>query len=267
MNKDAQANKLQKITVVTAVLNGRKFIRETIESVLSQNGNFELEYIIRDGESTDGTLEIIEEYKDRLTVVSKRDGSPQEAINAGFEMASGDILCWLNADDLFEPNALSIAMQNFEKNPSKDWLYGRCSIIDFEGNRIQRLVTIYKNLIGYFYSRHILLCENFINQPATFWRKDLWLKCNNLSTKYKAAWDYELWLKMSLFSKPIVVRKYLSRFRRHDESISENQFETQFKEELEIGKMYGKPIHNIIHEFNRIKIVTIYKLMNWLKAN
>lgn len=267
MINSEQSKKQIKVSVVTAVLNGEQFIRETIESVLGQEGDFELEYIIKDGESTDDTLNIIEEYSSQLRLISMKDKSPQDAINQSFEAATGDILCWLNADDTFEKGTLNKVVKAFQRNPSKSWLYGRCSIMDNEGRQIQKFVTAYKNVLGFSFNRNFLLCENFINQPATFWRRELWGKCMPLSENYKAAWDYELWLKMSLYGSPIVIRSYLAKFRRHPGSISETQFATQFKEELNIGQNYGKSWHNIVHNLNRLKTVAIYTLMHRYKSS
>ena len=108
-----------KISVITPVLNGEKFIRQTVESILNQTGNFELEYIVRDGHSVDKTLAILAEYDDKITVVSKKDGSPQEAINQGMKMATGDIKCWLNADDVYLPGTLERLLILFKPIPAK----------------------------------------------------------------------------------------------------------------------------------------------------
>ncbi len=250
-----------KISVITPVYNGELFIRHTIESVLSQKGDFELEYIICDGQSTDGTLAILEEYKDRCTVVSRKDGSPQVAINNGMAMATGDIGCWLNADDQFEPGTLQAVADVFRKHPKTQWLYGRCSIVDENDVEIRKPITWYKNILGYFYSRNVLLCENFINQPATFWRMAVWRNASDLDPQFKAAWDYELWMKMSQIAPARAVHRYFARFRRHSGSISENHFIRQFDEELSIARKYGNAIHYLIHKFNVWKIVTVYKLL------
>jgi hypothetical protein len=175
--------------------------------------------------------------------------------------ATGDIGCWLNADDIFEPGALQKVVNAFQKNPGKQWLYGRCSIIDENSKEIRKPITWYKNFLGFFYSRNVLLCENYINQPATFWKMDLWKNCTNLDSKYKAAWDYELWLNMAAKSPAIHVRQYLAKFRRHHESISEQVFVKQFSEELGIAKKYGNKIHWLIHKINQVKIIFIYKLL------
>jgi glycosyltransferase involved in cell wall biosynthesis len=251
-----------KISIITPCLNSKKYIRQTIESILSQKGDFELEYIIRDGCSTDGTLEILEEYKDKCIIISKKDGSPQEAINAGMNMATGDIGAWLNADDIYLPGTLQRVADSFKNNPDNLWCYGKCNIIDENNIEIRKPVTLYKNIIGYFYSRKILLCENFINQPSTFWKLNLWHKVSgNLNTEYKAAWDYELWLKMAKASPASHIRKYLASFRRHDESISENHFEKQFREELEISRKHGNIIHYCLHSLLIKLRILIYKTL------
>ncbi len=253
-----------KITVVTPVLNGERFIRRTVESVLSQKGPFELEYIVRDGYSSDKTLEILSEYKGRLAVVSKKDGSPQEAINAGLAMATGEIGAWLNADDVYEPGALAKAAAHFEAHPSCQWLYGRCRIIDAEDREIRRPVTLYKNLLGFVHSRNVLLCENYVSQPSTFWRMDLWRRMGGLNSSYKAAWDYELWLKMSELSAPSPLHVDLASFRRHPGSISESFTERQFSEELAIAAERGSALHRLVHAFNFWKITTAYKILSAL---
>ena len=250
-----------KISVITPVYNGEKYIRRTVESILAQKGDFELEYIVCDGKSTDGTLQILEEYKDRCTVVSRKDGSPQAAINSGMEMATGDIGCWLNADDIFEPGALQAAADTFRQYPDCQWLYGRCRIIDENDREIRKPITFYKNLLGYFYSRTLLLCENFVNQPSTFWRMDLWRKVEHLNGKYRAAWDYELWMSMAEKARPVHVRKLLASFRRHAESISQNHFDKQFAEELAISREHGNLVTYFFHWINARKIVWIYKAL------
>ena len=135
-------------------------------------------------------------------------------------------------------------------------------IYDSKGKEIRKAVTFYKNLIGFFYSWNILLCENFINQPSTFWKLDLWNEVKDLDPAYKAAWDYELWLNMALKSRPVHLRKNLSKFRRHEASISENNFVKQFDEELAIARKHCNFIHYMIHAFNRWKIISIYKILS-----
>lgn len=255
-----------KISVIMPVYNGERFIRQSMESVLSQEGDFELEYIICDGLSKDNTVAIAEEYArrdERVKVISRKDKGPGDAINYGFNLATGDIGCWLNADDCFLPGALAKVAAYFSNPGSREWLYGRCIIVDENGRETRKAITLYKEIIGYFYSRNILLCENYINQPATFWRMDLWRRLGGLSTCYKGAWDYELWLKMGEAGGAAkALHSDLAAFRRHSESISENFFEQQFAEELAIASEHGNWLHRLIHRFNCWKIVTVYKLLS-----
>ncbi len=250
------------ISVITPVLNAERFIRQTVESVLGQRGDFELEYIVRDGGSTDGTLAILEEYRDHCRIVSEPDGSPQAAINAGMAAASGDILCWLNADDLYRPGTLQRVADTFANHPDKLWCYGRCSIIDEAGREIRKPITWYKNLLGFVYSRNWLLCENVISQPATFWRRELWERCGGLDTSLKAAFDYKLWLQLSERSPAAPIHATLADFRRHACSISENHTRQQFDEELALAKAAGNHLHYGLHWLNRAKILAAYHLLN-----
>ncbi len=250
-----------KISIVTPVRNAEKFIRRTMDSIHGQKGDFELEHIVCDGLSTDGTLEILKEYP-AARVISRKDGGPFNAINYGMDLATGDIGAWLNADDVYMPGALQKVAVFFERHPACRWLYGNCPIIDADDREIRKAITAYKELIGFLYSRNVLLCENFINQPATFWRMDLWREIGGLSSVYKAAWDYELWLKMSEAAPARHIRSDLAGFRRHGESISERFYEKQFAEELEIAGKYGNALHRLIHRFNQWKITTAYRLMS-----
>lgn len=253
-----------RISVITPVLNGVRFLRETIESVLSQTGNFELEYIIKDGGSIDGTVELIKKYEKHpsVTLVSKPDKSLYDAINQGFEVATGDIGCWINADDYFEPHTFQKVIEAFTKFPEKKWLYGKCSIVDEGGKEIRRGITKYKNIIGSTYSYQMLLCENYISQPSTFWKMDLWRLVAGLDERFSIAADYYLWLKFAQISRPVVHREKLANFRRCGESISDRQFVKQFQEELSAAKPFCSSLTYAIHKFNFWKIIIAYKIIN-----
>ncbi len=250
-----------KVTIVTPVLNGARFIRRTIESVLEQKGDFALEYIICDGGSTDNTVEIIKEYQDRCRLIQRHDSGPVDAINFGMEKATGEICGWLGADDLLLPGTLNRVVKTFAEHPQHEWLYGRCRIIDENETEIRRSITFYKKLLGYRFSRQVLWTENFISQPATFWRVDLWRRCGGLDSAYKAAFDYDLWLRFAASSLPLALPAYLADFRRHQNSISEQSYEQQFAEELSISKRMASPLGYQFHRFNCFKIVAIYHLM------
>ena len=196
------------------------------------------------------------------TVVSNPDNSLYDAINQGFEHATGNIGCWINADDYLAPLTFQKVIQAFDQHPDRQWLYGRCDIIDESRFEIRKLITWYKNLMGWIYSKPILLCENYINQPATFWHMDLWQEVNGLSTEYKITADYHLWLKFAQKSNALPLHQKLAHFRRCGESISDTQFEAQFKEELSAARSFSGKLTRAIHRFNCWKITTIYNLLS-----
>src|SRR5262249_45945988 len=119
-----------RISLVTPSYNQAPFIRRTIDSVLAQRGDFELDYKVIDGRSTDGTLEILKSYGDRLAWISEPDRGQVDAINRGLRGVTGDIVGWLNSDDVLLPDALARVADAFARNPDAEWLHGRCVIID-----------------------------------------------------------------------------------------------------------------------------------------
>jgi glycosyltransferase involved in cell wall biosynthesis len=179
------------ISIITPSFNQVKFLRQTIESVLSQDYP-NLEYIIIDGNSTDGSQEIIREYAEKLAYwESIPDRGQTEAINKGFAKANGKYLAWLNSDDVYQPGALSEAVGYLEKNPDVGMVYGDCTYIDAEGRTIGRFPaaqTDYKRLRrGYVH----------IPQQASFFRRDLWQKVGPLDPSFYFAMDYDLWVRLA----------------------------------------------------------------------
>lgn len=237
-----------KVSIVTPVSNSREFIRDTIESVINQKGDFELEYIVKDAGSTDGTIDIINEYRDRAIIVVKKDSSVAEAINIGMEIATGDIGAVLMSDDIYEEGAIQIVVDAFKAYPQKRWLYGKCKIINSKGLEIRKAITLYKNLMGFFYSKHILILENYISEPAIFWRMDLFREIDGWYSIYSRADDYHMWIKMAQLGSALHIRKYLSSFRSHPASFTSNYFEFQIEDELQIASNYCNRFQLFIHK-------------------
>lgn len=249
-----------KISVITPSFNQVGFIRQTIESVLSQGLGDKLEYIVVDGGSTDGTLDILREYEGRLKWVSGPDRGQADAVNKGISMATGDIIGWLNSDDLYEDGALEKVLQAFGQDPGCSWLYGKCRIIDRDGREIMKWITRYKNRSLRRFSLERLMRENFVSQPAVFFRKELFEKVGPLDLTLNYALDYDLWLRFGLQSPACVADEYLSRFRRHGASKSETGTREQFREEYEVCLRYGPSRYSrIMHWVNMHKIVLGYR--------
>ena len=186
-----------RFTIVTPSFNQGAFIERTIESVLGQRGDFELEYLIVDGGLTDGTLDVLRRYDDRrLTWISERDGGQSEAINKGFGRATGDVLAWLNSDDTYVPGALD-AVSGALRTTAARWCFGECAIIDEQDREIRHAITWYKNRLSRRYTARRLLEKDFIPQPAAFFRRDLLEEVGSVDEACRYSMDYDLWLRFA----------------------------------------------------------------------
>ena len=129
---------MTKISIITPSYNQGRFIRQTIDSVRQQQGSFELEHIVIDGASTDNTVAILQSYGGRILWVSEPDEGQTDALNRGIAMATGDIIGWLNSDDVFEAGCLDSVARVFAEEPETQWVYGKVRIIDESGENAAR---------------------------------------------------------------------------------------------------------------------------------
>ena len=256
-----------KISIITPSYNQGNFIEETIQSVISQKGSFELEYFVIDGGSKDRTVDILKKYEGKLSWISEPDNGQTHAINKGLKKATGDIIAYLNSDDIYELGALRKVVHFFQKNPEKKWGYGKCRIINENGKEIRKWITSYKNFLLKKYSYNKLLSENFISQPATFFRRELLDEIGFFDEKQHLVMDYEYWLRIGEKYDAGVIDEYLADFRWYTTSKSGGNFKKQFKEELYIAKKYahGKKLPILLHAFNYYKIVGMYSLLRFLQ--
>jgi glycosyltransferase involved in cell wall biosynthesis len=228
-----------RISLLTPSYNQAQFIGRTIDSVLSQRGDFELEYRVIDGDSTDGTRKLLEGYGTELNWVSEPDGGQIDAINRGLSGASGDIVGWINSDDLLLPGALGKVADAFHANPSCRWLFGDCIIIDRSDREIRRWVSAYKRHYARRYSRGSLLSRNFISQMTVFWKRNLIEEVGFLNPEFELAFDYEYWLRLSEVCPPTYLDSKLAAFRWHDSSKSAANVAAQIREDERIARRHG----------------------------
>ena len=176
------------ISIVTPSYNQGRFIEKTIKSVLSQDIQ-DMEYWVVDGGSTDGTLRILQQYDDRLNWVSEKDAGQTDAVNKGIRFSDGDIIGWLNSDDIYYPGALAAVRNYFVQHPEVQILYGDADHIDETDGLIEPYPTEEWN-----YDRLLETC--FICQPAVFFRRSLVEQVGELSTILQYCMDYEYWLRI-----------------------------------------------------------------------
>jgi hypothetical protein len=202
-----------RISVVTVTFNSVATIRATLESVLSQKYS-NLQYIVIDGGSTDGTVEILREYSDQLSVlVSEPDRGQYHALSKGFELADGEIFCWLNGDDLYLPWTFRLVDRLFREQLDVEWLIGLHSFANADGDlyRTSQLAACPQRWIraGLFTEKAF----GFLQQESMFWRRRLWERSDGLDLSYSLAADFQLWLQFAKFSELVPVSVPLAQFR------------------------------------------------------
>jgi glycosyltransferase involved in cell wall biosynthesis len=224
-----------KFSIITPTFNSERYLGETIESVLSQKGDFEIEHIIVDNWSQDNTIDIVKHYQRLITrdeyrplcnkveilYYQERDSSMYDAINLGFSKASGDIFAWINSDDIYLPGAFSIIIRSLQRYPEIQWIKGITSYID-------EWSSIYEvgNCLLYdqdwirqgMYGRDTY----FIQQDSVFWQSKLWKTVGGIDGRFKKAGDYYLWMQFSRYAPLYSVRAYLSCFRKVKGQISQD---------------------------------------------
>jgi len=211
-----------KISIVTPSLNQGQFIERTIISVLSQKGDFELDYIVVDGGSTDNSLDIIKRYEHNLRWISEKDLGQSDALNKGFKMASGDILAWLNSDDTYASGALAAVVKAYKERPFM-WCFGNCRNIDENDREIRKPITRYKIFESKRYSYRRLLSKDFISQPATFFTRNAYQEVGPLDLNCHYSMDYDYWLRIGRKYSPVYINEFLANFRwQRDSKNSEN---------------------------------------------
>ena len=253
-----------KLSIVTPSLNAGRYLAQTAASILSQSGPFDLEWLVVDGGSTDTTLDSLASLHDpRLRLVTEPDRGQSHAINKGLSLATGDVVAWLNADDLYTSGALAAVAGAFAQNPSAQWLVGRCEIVDAAGQVIRRSVTRYKERSLRRYSHRALLRENFISQPAVFWRRDFGRTVGPLDDSLHWTMDYDLWLRMARESPPLLLDRVLAAFRLHATSKTGRLDRRQFDEQYAVACRHAGPdrLTRWAHRLNVEKIVWAYRVM------
>ncbi len=195
------------VSIVTPTYNMAQYIEETIQSVLYQDYP-NVEYLVMDGGSKDGTVEILKKYEGRLRYVSERDAGQADAVNKGFQLTSGEIFAFLNADDIYLPGAISAAVRQFRITPNVGAVYGEAWYTSQSGEKIRRYPT-------QRYDRDELGVRCYICQPATFIRRDVFEEVGMLNAGLHYALDYDLWVRISYRYDMAAIPEYVATSRMY----------------------------------------------------
>ncbi len=199
------------VSIVTPSYDQAAYLEQTLRSVLEQ-GYADLEYMVVDGGSTDGSVEIIRRYADRLAWwASEKDSGQAEAINKGLQKARGEIVAWLNSDDIYLPGAIAGAVKAFAAHPHAMMVYGDTRAIDAQGQTLN--VLHYRQL-----SLEGLLCYEIIGQPAVFMRRAAYQTAGGLDPSYHFMLDHLLWIKIALQGEIVHVNEEWAAARYHPQA-------------------------------------------------
>jgi len=229
LNKDPN---YPKISIVTPSYNQVQFLERTILSILNQNYP-NLEYIIIDGGSTDGSVEIIKKYQKYLSYwVSEKDKGQSHAINKGFQRSTGKIIAWLNSDDTYLPETFYKIMKNFKQNPEADLIFGNIYFIDESDKRIGEL-----RFTEFDFDTLIYEGSN-LHQTGTFWKKEIYERVGGLNSDYKFCMDYDFFCRIAKIGKLYYIKDYFANFRMHSNAKSSTISHIGRKEHKEIMMRY-----------------------------
>ncbi|MBJ7244734.1 MAG: glycosyltransferase [Solirubrobacteraceae bacterium] len=253
------------ISIVTPCLNAAATIGRTLDSVANQ-GYPGIEHIVVDGGSTDGTLELLAQFRD-VKVISELDEGLSDAVNKGIAIASGELVGWLNADDWYLPGALAAVGDAAEANSRAEWFTGGCLIVDGGGNEIRGGVTAYKNFLLGRYSFPLYLSQNFISCPATFIRASALEAVGPLRLDYSYSMDYDLFLRLARRGDPIILGRDLAVFAMAEGTKSMTGFDKQFSEHAEQARAHGEghPLAVAANSVVSQLIVLAYRLLRFIR--
>lgn len=238
-----------KISIIVPTLNQARFIEETIQSVLTQNYP-NLELIVLDGGSTDDTVEILKKYTGSLTWISEPDKGQVDAINKGLNLVTGEVVAYINSDDVYTPTALLTVGKYFSEHPDTQIVTGKCINIDENGVETRALIKLYKNFWLKLGIDRFLTVLDYVSQPSTFWRSGLIQSIGLFDDQFRNAMDYDYWLRISQKHKLGFINKYLSKFRIYPTSITSSNSRAQYNDEYRVASRYASPMELFFHKIH-----------------
>lgn len=244
-----------RVSIVTPTYNSEKYIEETILSVLNQSYK-NIQYIIIDGGSNDKTIDLIKKYKDKIDIfISEKDNGMYDAINKGLNIATGDIVAYINSDDVYyDMNTIKNVVEFFDNNKNIDWIYS-----DFYSiNEKSQILDLYR-IPNVKYKEFISSSWSYIPQPTAFWRKKIIDDGIRFDCNYKMAADYKFFLTLIKNYKFKKSNFVIAKFRMHGDSLSATGQKLSIKEMENIKNICG---YDKKFDFYRSIFWLKYKFLN-----
>lgn len=241
------------VSIITPSYNQSRFLEQTMRSVLEQDYP-NIEYIVMDGASTDGSLEVIQRYQHKLSYwESVPDKGQTDAINKGFARATGDILAWLNSDDLLLPGAVSAAVKQLQSHPEVGMVYGDTIFVNADGEKIGKFAAAQTDL------KRLQRGYVHIPQQASFFRVDLWRKVGPLDPTFYFAMDYDLWVRLARLAPLLYVPELWACFRLHGDTKTISEDDRCWPDMLRVHyRDGGKKLSPIVAKYYIRKLAAPY---------
>jgi glycosyltransferase involved in cell wall biosynthesis len=254
------------VSLIVPNYNGDAFLARTFASIEAQTYP-EIEVLVVDGGSTDGSVEIIGKWADRLPLrwVSERDSGQAEAINKGFRMATGEVMGWINSDDLLTPRSVEWAVERFSADPELGFVWGFCLVVDAD----ERPLTIQNPYVRRDLA-DLRRYRNYVSQPGSFYRRRVVEDFGPLSEDLHYLFDYDFFLRVAGQVRAEFIPEVMAWFRLHGTSKTGNQEREFLREEPRVYRASGgrwlspfwidylryrlwqRPVHRIKEPFRRV---------------
>ncbi len=223
------------VSVVMPSFNQAVFLREALDSILDQDYP-NVEILVVDGGSTDGSVAILESYGDRISFTSEKDGGQSDAINKGFARARGEVVAWLNSDDRYCVQAISRAVEGLLSDPHATMLYGEAELIDVDGAFLTRFQATQA-----FDLWKLIHVSDFIMQPTVFMRREFVMAVGGLDEDLNFGMDWDLWIRLACLGPVVYLRAVLAQTREYAETKTSTGGWQRLRELKKIMARHGAP--------------------------
>jgi glycosyltransferase involved in cell wall biosynthesis len=251
-----------KVSVIIPTFNQARYVKKSIDSVLSQSYK-NIECIVIDGGSTDDTIKILKSYADKIIWKSEKDKGISDAVNKGFRKATGEVITFIGGDDYYVKGAIAEVVKRFKDSSDVEWITGDYIITNENGKRIKPFVSKYKKILRNLpFKKTSLLVANYIIQPATFFKASVVKRNGAFKTNLKYCMDYDYWLRLNSICSLQVINKPLIYYRIHPSSNRGSQYKELFKEDMKVVRHYtNNPFILVLHFIHNYLVTMVYNVI------